>query len=167
MKLRITVFTVIFILPFLGVWELLQAGILPVSGVADSAAVNEFVGTKATFPDMTYMVVKMLISLAGIGGLIVGFIYLLKRFIFNRNNLPAAQGRITVLNTSYLAPKKSIHLVKVINRVLVVGVTEQSITTLSEFNGEDAEPLLKTPPEELKKKSFSRYFSDLMHKENK
>lgn len=47
-------------------------------------------------------------------------------------------GLIEVLERGYIAPKKAIYIVKVGGKVLALGVTDSSITTLADFTLEEA-----------------------------
>jgi len=54
---------------------------------------------------------------------------------------------VTIIELRYLAPKKAVALVKVLDRVLIVGVTDQSLTSLGELTAEEAATLDERKPE--------------------
>ncbi len=70
---------------------------------------------------------------------IIGVLYAAMRRA-QRGKLPGSRsgGTIEVLETTQLAPGRNIHLVRVGERVLVVGATEHSISSLHAFGHEEA-----------------------------
>lgn len=56
----------------------------------------------------------------------------------DREGLGRNQRMIEVLSTHYLGPKKSIAVVRVAGRVLVLGVSNESINLITQLSGEDA-----------------------------
>ncbi len=81
-------------------------------------------------------------------GVIVILIYLtlwfLSKFVVHRKTL-AGQQQVEVVGTTPLGPKKFIYLVKVFDRLLVLGVTDSQISNLTEIT--DAEVLKKLQAE--------------------
>ena len=70
-------------------------------------------------------------------GLLILFLHFLRKFV-NRPVGPASAGEhFQVLQQFHLGPKKSISLVKIYDRLLFLGVTETTITTLLEITGEE------------------------------
>ncbi|GAB4364588.1 MAG: hypothetical protein Kow0042_03290 [Calditrichia bacterium] len=84
--------------------------------------------------NMGWLLFKTILILLLIIALIFVLVYLMKRFVF------AAQGRnresnwIQVLGQVQIQPKKFLALVKVIDRVVLVGLTESSVQALAEFD---------------------------------
>lgn len=68
-------------------------------------------------------------------------------------------GLIEVLERGYIAPKKAIYIVKVGGKVLALGVTDSSITTLADFTLEEAMTIYSAVSTA---KSESRGFVDVM-----
>jgi flagellar biosynthetic protein FliO len=64
-----------------------------------------------------------------------------------RKSQTAMDGNVPfkVVGTLALAPKKSLHLVRIIDRVVVVGVTDGSLTLITELNSEETAQLPKEP----------------------
>lgn len=86
-------------------------------------------------------------------GLVVGLIYLtmwaLRRYVLVGQTRGAAgpSGRLEVIDTTVLAPGRTIYLVEVADRVLVLGATGTALATLAEIREPDAVALLKRTPE--------------------
>ncbi len=77
---------------------------------------------------------KMIFALAIVLGLLIGVMYFIK--VFMQRTAPAAdnQSLINILSSRYLGPKSSILLVEVMEQVIVVGVSGQSMTPLAHIN---------------------------------
>jgi flagellar protein FliO/FliZ len=88
---------------------------------------------------MEWLFVKMLLSLGAVLALMFGVMYLLKRFVMPGSQAPGQQIAIDVLGRKALQPKKSVVVLKVADRIVVVGVSEQGMQTLTEFSAEDYE----------------------------
>jgi flagellar biosynthetic protein FliO len=86
-------------------------------------------------------------------GLVIGLIYLtmwaLRTYVLGpqaRRRLNARlTGRMDVLDTTQLAPNRTLYLVEVADRVLVLGATGTSLNTLAEIREPEAIDLLKKP----------------------
>jgi flagellar biosynthetic protein FliO len=87
---------------------------------------------------MEWVLIKTLFSLAAVLGLMVGVVFLLKKFVYGTGAPSAAQVDITVLGSRSLSPKKSISVVRVMGKVLVVGLSEQGMSLLTELENEEA-----------------------------
>jgi flagellar biosynthetic protein FliO len=86
---------------------------------------------------MEWVVAKMVLSLGAVLLLMYGLVYVLKRFV-----LPGAAGAhqqvpIDIIGRRALQPKKSVVVMKVAGKVLVVGMTEHGMQTLAELAEED------------------------------
>lgn len=84
-------------------------------------------------------------------GLVIGLIYLtmwaLRTYVLGpqarRRIAKGMPGRIDVLDTTVLAPNRTLYLVEVADRVLVLGATGTSLNTLAEIREPEAIDLLK------------------------
>jgi flagellar biosynthetic protein FliO len=86
---------------------------------------------------MEWVVAKMVLSLGAVLLLMYGLVYVLKRFV-----MPGAAGMhqevpIDIIGRRALQPKKSVVVMKVAGKVLVVGMTEHGMQTLAELAEED------------------------------
>lgn len=70
-------------------------------------------------------------------GLVIGLIYvvmwLLRTYLGGKRSLARGGGRLDVLEATLLAPGRSVYLVDVADRVLVLGATSGSLSTLAEI----------------------------------
>jgi flagellar protein FliO/FliZ len=103
-------------------------------------------------------------------GLVIGLIYLtmwaLKRFVLGpqaRTSTARLVGRLEVLDTTHLAPNRTVYLVEVADRVLVLGATQSTLSTLAEIKEPGAIDLLKARPadDEPAPPSFADQFQKL------
>ncbi|MBD3410768.1 MAG: flagellar biosynthetic protein FliO [Ignavibacteriales bacterium] len=86
-----------------------------------------------------YDVVRLFVVLVVVLGVIYGVLYLMKRFLYEPRGR-TAKLKMETLGMIAVAPKKYVAAVRVRDKVLVVGVSEQSITLLDK---------LEDVPEEL------------------
>lgn len=89
-------------------------------------------------------------------GLVIGLIYLtmwaLRTYVLGPQAKAkvarAMPGRLEVLDTTNLGPNRTVYLVEVADRVLVLGATPTTLSTLAEIREPAAIDLLKTPTAE-------------------
>ena len=139
---------------------------VPDSILADSSAAGSPIFSGTTFPDTGSLLLRTSGALLLVVALIFVVIFLLRRYVFSRSGSGPGLGEVRVLNTTFLGPKKSIHLVKVLNRVLVLGVSDTQMATLSEFKAEEAEEFLVRNESERKEHSFARILQSLTGRAN-
>jgi flagellar protein FliO/FliZ len=87
---------------------------------------------------VTWMVLKTAGLLIVIVALIILTLSVLRRFIRPGGTASSGQGALQVIGTLFLEPKKGIYLVKVVDRLLILGVTEGNISILEKV-GEEKE----------------------------
>lgn len=88
-------------------------------------------------------------------GLMVAVIFLLKKFMFQNSFFPNSNVEMKIISTLPLQQRKSIYLVKVASKFLVIGVSENAISFLSEINDENISNVVEN--KNINKK-FSEYF---------
>ncbi|MFQ5499010.1 MAG: flagellar biosynthetic protein FliO [Candidatus Zixiibacteriota bacterium] len=110
--------------------------------------------TSQTMPAM----LKMLSALVVVIACIYGAIYLLKRLNGRRHGGSRRKQLLEVLETVYVAPRRSIALVRVMDRAVLVGVADNSISVLTELEA----TTLKDLNEEEEAASQSTGFADLL-----
>jgi len=88
---------------------------------------------------MEWIFVKMILSLGAVLALMFGMMYVLKRFVVPGAQTPGQRIDIEVLGRKALQPKKSVVVLKIADRVVVVGMSDQGMQTLTEFMAEDLE----------------------------
>jgi flagellar biosynthetic protein FliO len=140
------------------------------AGPTDSAAVNRpvpltaaldtvtDVGTSSLIQESVPSLARILAALMVIIIVIYVGVFLLRRMSGNR--LGAGRGKtIQVIEQTYLAPKKSVCLLKLADRAVLIGITDASITMLTELEWESL------PPDVVKKLAespagFSGFLND-------
>jgi flagellar biosynthetic protein FliO len=92
---------------------------------------NQLAGTSVSLGGRE-LFLKMMLSVGLVIALGVGALYLSKKVLPKVTN--AAGKEIRVLETTYLGPRKALHLVEVANQRLLIGSTGDHITTLAHIN---------------------------------
>lgn len=104
-------------------------------------------------PDVGGLAAKVGLSLVLIVLLILGASYAV-RFFDGRGAGPRP-GKVRVLDRCYLAPKRALYTVRMGERVVVVGVTDQTITPVIEFSEKEGEKLYPEPAPPVMEESSS------------
>jgi len=114
---------------------------------------------------MTAAVFQMMASLA----LVLGIIYLLY-YVFNRwfKGIGAGKtrsGHIRVVETRYLAPKRSLMIVEVGGEYLLLGSGSEGVQLIKKLeNGDELNALDAASPPRLSPEVFRKTFDDLLEK---
>lgn len=74
---------------------------------------------------------KMIFALAIVLGVLIGVMYFVKMFMQQTGSAPDDQALINVISSRYLGPKNRIILVEIIDKIVVVGISNQQMTTLA------------------------------------
>ncbi|HUN65403.1 MAG TPA: flagellar biosynthetic protein FliO [Bacteroidota bacterium] len=88
---------------------------------------------------MEWVLVKTMFSLAAVLGLMIAVVWIMKKTVYGRRQVNSSAVAIDVLGHRMLQPKRSIFVVRVADRILVLGVTEAGMERLTEIG--DAETL--------------------------
>ncbi len=114
-------------------------------------------------PDFIATAIKMFSALLLVLGIFMGSFYLLRR-VLKRD--VAAPGRrfIRIIDRSYIGVKKSVTLVEVSGKVLVLGVTNDHISLLTQIEDPDSVAQLKGTRTTGVPMSFSNHLSRLLKK---
>lgn len=84
---------------------------------------------------MTFLeIAKALLPLLLLVGLLYGVLVFVKRYGISIKGKKSAAVSIDVISTQMIMPKKFISVVRIEDRMLVLGVSEQSITLLKEID---------------------------------
>ena len=86
---------------------------------------------------MEWIFVKMILSLGAVLALMFGLVYVVKRFVLPGSASAQQPVTIEVLGRKALQPKKSVVVLKVADRILVVGMSEQGMQTLTELSSDE------------------------------
>ncbi len=133
----------------------LWAGIIIAGQGADSTGTiyNELPGAEF---NLFLSTVKVAAALGLTIVLLVAAVWILKRILKFREIPGLTGGAVSILEMHYIAPKKAVALVKVLERILIVGISEQSLNTLGELTPEEIKNL------EVGKKPESGVFKNIL-----
>jgi len=92
-------------------------------------------------PNFGMLLFKTIGSLIIIFILIFIVVYYFKKFIIGKKGAGGNAGSMQIVGNLYLAPKKSLYLVKIGKKIVVLGVTENNISRISELDEEEFEEL--------------------------
>jgi len=114
-------------------------------------------------PEMWTTAVKMIAALALVIGLLFVSLHVFKRMY--KNKLGGQTGDlIRVLASSYVGVKKNVTLVEVPGTVLVLGITNDRITLLSEIGREAVDAALGPDTGLKKPMAFTEHLRRMTHK---
>jgi flagellar biosynthetic protein FliO len=83
---------------------------------------------------MEWIVLRTLLSLAAIVALMLGLAWFMKKFMHAGKGARRSLVDVELLGHRSLQPRTSVYVLKVLNRVLVVGASEHGMQTLSEIS---------------------------------
>ncbi len=86
---------------------------------------------------MGWLLLKTAFSLAGVLALMLAVIWLLKRSLADGRRGSSGIVEVEVLAQKSLQPKRSVVVLKVLNKVLVVGSSDEGLRTLAEIDDDD------------------------------
>ena len=96
---------------------------------------------------MTFFdIIKSFIPLILILGLLFGVLILVRKYSFSMNGKKSRSLNVDVITNQLILPKKYISFVRVQDKVLVLGVSENNITLLKEidYSSVESDELIKT-----------------------
>jgi flagellar protein FliO/FliZ len=130
---------------------------------AQDRTANETEAKPTMTPDNDSMIMPML-KLFGALLLVVagiyGFIYVLKRMMGGKFSANRKDNLIEVIETSFIAQKKSISLVRFTDRAVLVGVTDNGINVLAELNPEETAKVISDQSLERPVSGFRNVLKD-------
>lgn len=117
-------------------------------------------GATAEFPMSAPVgaVIKMVSALVVVVICIYGGIYLLKRMMYGNNRQRSRAALLEVIETTHVGPKKTLSLVRVADRSVLVGVTENQISVLTELDADETAVILAREPEVEENSGFGHVF---------
>jgi flagellar protein FliO/FliZ len=83
---------------------------------------------------MEWIVAKTLLSLAAVIALMVGVVFVMKKYMLGTQAGSSALIDMKVIGTMVLQPKRTVSVLKVMDKILIIGVTEDGMRTLGEIN---------------------------------
>ena len=85
---------------------------------------------------MEWIVVKTFLSLAAVIALMIGVVFVMKKYMYGGKASSTNIVDMKIIGTMMLQPKRSVSVLKVMNKVLIIGVTEDGMQTLGEISDE-------------------------------
>jgi flagellar biosynthetic protein FliO len=110
---------------------------------------------------MESIFLRMVLSLCAVLALMVGVMYLVKRFLVTGAGPARMPVPVELLGKRSLQPKTSIAVVRVAGKVLVLGLSEHGVQTLTELTNEELQaslPVTSTGPGQ----PFSAYLHETL-----
>ncbi len=86
---------------------------------------------------MGWVLLKTLASLAAVLGLMFGLVIVMKKYMYGFQATRSTLVSVDVLGQRLVQPKRSIVVVKVLNKIMIVGMAEEGMTMLGEINDAD------------------------------
>jgi flagellar biogenesis protein FliO len=86
---------------------------------------------------MGWVLLKTLGSLVAVLGLMFALVVVLKKYMYGFQSTRSTLISIDVLGQRVIQPKRSIVVVKVLNKVFIIGMTEEGMQLLGEIDDED------------------------------
>lgn len=106
-------------------------------------------------PGVASAVAKMISALALVILVAYGALYGLKKLMNRRYGGGGRNDSLEVLQSTFVGPHKQVSLVRVGQRSVLIGITEQQITTLTELDVEETEEFLGQVAPEAPAESFA------------
>ncbi len=95
--------------------------------------------SEANQSNLTSLIAKTAWYFLLIIALIFATVFLLKRFVYNRKSISGPGKAIQVVNSTYVGSKKSLMLVEIAGRMLVISVTDTTMNLITELKKEELE----------------------------
>ena len=105
-----------------------------------------------------WAIVKMLSALAVVVVALYGGLYLLKRMMTNRRFAASQDATLEVMESAYVGPKKMVSLVRVGKKAILIGVTDQQISMLTELDPDETTAILAQTSRPKVAESFGQLF---------
>ncbi len=83
--------------------------------------------------------VKIFLVLILLAGLLYSMLFLLKKYIYASEGKNPKLLNIKILSTQLLMPKKFVSVVKILDKVYILGVSDQSISLIDKLNKDEVQ----------------------------
>lgn len=91
-------------------------------------------------------------------------LFVLRKMMGKRHHAIADSGALQILQTAHLAPRRSVSLIKVANRAVLVGVTDTHLSVLTELSEEETAEILQTSQSSPEPEQFGNFLAQAMQK---
>jgi flagellar biosynthetic protein FliO len=126
----------------------------PEAGITSGGGVES-----ASEPSLMAAIAKMVSALAIVILVVYGALYALRKLMGRKYSGAGGHGSLEVLETTYVGQHKTISLVRVGDRSVLVGVTDQQISTLTELDADETATLTSEVARPVASGNFSRALS--------
>ncbi|UCC45645.1 MAG: flagellar biosynthetic protein FliO [Candidatus Zixiibacteriota bacterium] len=107
---------------------------------------------------------KLISALVIVIACIYAGVYLLRRLMGKKYSGNRQSNLLEVLETTYIGPKKTVSLVRVADRAVLVGTSENHISPLAELDADETARLLAAESTEEETESFKKVFKTAVMK---
>ncbi|MDL1893676.1 hypothetical protein FBQ87_12440 [Sphingobacteriales bacterium CHB3] len=83
---------------------------------------------------MEWIVVKSLLSLGAVILLMIGVVFVMKKYVYGRQSSSSQIVEMKVIGTLMIQPKRSVSVIKVMDKILVIGLSEDGMQSLGEIS---------------------------------
>lgn len=124
-----------------------KPAVKPPAAATERPFLTDYEDPKAERQDMPLgrVILDLAWKLMVVLGVAYAALYALRGLMVRQGGLPGRKGALRVLESTTLAPNRSIHLVRVAGKVIVVGSTPEQVTALAEID--DPEELARIAAE--------------------
>jgi flagellar biosynthetic protein FliO len=103
---------------------------------------------------------KLVGALIVVVGAIYAFLFILRKMMGSKLSSNRGNRNLEVLETTYVAQKKSVSLVRFSDRAVLIGITESGITPLAELDGDETARVLAAANAEKSSAGFRNVLSE-------
>lgn len=129
---------------------------------ADAPAVEPAYGLTQASPMSA--IVKMMAALALVIALVYAVLWFMRRMMGRRYGQRSGGTALEVLESAYVGPHKTVSLVRVGKRSVLVGVTDTQVSILTELDTDETEQLLTRDETAVPQPSFSGALTSAVEK---
>ncbi len=83
---------------------------------------------------MEWLVVKTLLSLGAVLALMIGVVFVMKKVMIGGRASASSVVEMKVLGTMVLQPKRAVSVIKVMDKILIIGMGEEGMQVLGEVS---------------------------------
>lgn len=95
---------------------------------------------------MEWVLVKTMLTLLAVVGVMIGCVLVLRRFIVHRSGGSSVSVEVELLGHRLLQPKCGIYVLRVLDKVIVVGTSDHGIRSIAEIDDVELKGMLVAEP---------------------
>lgn len=140
----------------------LEQYVQPVPPLSQEEAGARFMAKPAGGPQLGEMLVRTVVALIALLALLYLGVFALKRYVLQKNGAGRAFPSLSVIGSTFLGAKKAIYLVQVLDRILILGVTDAQVSLLSEITDQETLKSLHDTRQKPAGGSFAEHLSSVL-----